>query len=137
MCSWVTVDAMATALIEMRNAPYPILNLVHPRPVTWTSLMTPISQLLHLPLVSYKDWLSRLRDSATQAPNSSADVKPEEELLKVNPALLILPFFESAGDDGGTNGPEGEAMGQKTLDVKKAVRVAPSLEEGKLQKLGA
>ena len=44
----------------MRSSADPILHLVHPRPIPWKSLITPIAQELKATLVPYVEWLTAL-----------------------------------------------------------------------------
>ncbi|THH28009.1 hypothetical protein EUX98_g6169 [Antrodiella citrinella] len=128
-CSWLSVDATARAIIDARNSPHPILNLVHPRPVSWSSLLTPASQILRLPLVPFADWLDRLRESSPGASHhDSADDTDEEAMKANNPGAQLIPFYSFAEKAG----PGEEVMGLPTLEVKRMVQVAPSLGEDKL-----
>ena len=114
----------------MRNSPYLVLHIAHPRPARWPDIMVPISQALHLPLVPYPEWLSRLHASQKDS-NATSEV----EQLKANPALMLMDFFTTGAptNDGST---DREALRFRTLDVKKAVAVSPALQEQNLPKLG-
>ncbi|KAH8100027.1 acetyl-CoA synthetase-like protein [Cristinia sonorae] len=113
--SWIPSAAVAQSIIEMRNSPHPVLHLVHPRPVSWADIITPVSQALSLPLVSYADWLARLRESG-----ANLHAEHEVEIMKVNPALRILDFFSGVDLDSSS----GEAMGIREMDMTKAREVA-------------
>lgn len=116
----------------MRNSPYSILHLAHPRPVPWSTIITPIARSLNLPLVPYAEWVTRLQKSG-----ENLDAKGEVDMMKVNPALRILDFFsrtmlaEERGGEGGR-----EMMGMPELSLRKAVEVAPALNEKNLPQLG-
>jgi len=127
--SWITVDSMAAAIVEMRNSPHPVLHLAHPRPVSWSSIMEPISRILRLPLVPYSEWIGRLRTSQAEGTATS-----EVQLMQVNPALMLLDFFAQALSSEADK--EKEAMGLRTLDVSRASAVAPALSEHRLPRLG-
>ncbi|KAH8099950.1 acetyl-CoA synthetase-like protein [Cristinia sonorae] len=138
LISWIPADSMASAILDMRNSPYPILHLTHPRPVSWNTIITPISRALSLPLVPYGDWFEALRASQARTELSTDEV----ELMQRNPALMLLDFYANAkagklstsvGDEPNTSG---EAMGLRTLDVSLAVEVALSLQESQLDELG-
>jgi len=124
-CSWMSIDAMARALIDMRNSPYPILHLTHPRPVSWSSIITLVSHQLHLPLIPYADWLERLPASA---PSSQ-----DEEAIKANPGVQLLPFY-THGEKA--SGQKEAILGLRAMDMRRAMEIAPSLGEGLLEKLG-
>ncbi|KAL6303205.1 male sterility protein-domain-containing protein, partial [Sparassis latifolia] len=60
--AWLPVDIVTSALLDMVSSKIvePVLNLVHPRPVTWDSLFAPAAANLGVPLVPYSEWLGRL-----------------------------------------------------------------------------
>ena len=104
----------------MRCSPEPILHLVHPRPVPWNSVVSPLADALGVPLVPYKTWLSALEESMGEG--STGQV----ESMKANPALRILAFFRVQGE---AVAPNREAMGLAWLSTENAVKVSPSLAE--------
>ncbi|THH29838.1 hypothetical protein EUX98_g4346 [Antrodiella citrinella] len=126
--SWVSVDTAADSLVEMRNSPYPVLHLAHPRPVPWNTIITPIARSLSARLVPYPDWSATLEKSGE---NLSAE--EEVEMMKVNPALRILPFFMYMHSRDGASK---EALGFPDLDMSKALEVAPALNEKNLKQIG-
>ncbi|KAI0677488.1 acetyl-CoA synthetase-like protein [Trametes maxima] len=109
----------ARAFAEMRSAPAPILHLVHPRPVSWHTILSPIASALDVPLVPYADWLAALERTARGV-----------EAMRENPALRLLEFFrtQSFAEDR-------EPLGFKHLSTEKAekaseaLRALPGLEE--------
>ena len=109
---------MAQALIDMRNSPCTILHLTHPHPVSWSSIITPISHRLGLPLVPFSKWMQRLQASAGTT---------KTEMQQDNPALNLLEFYEH----GEKATAEKEAMGLRTLDMSRAAEVAPALAKMK------
>lgn len=125
----MSVDSMAEAIVEMRDSLYPVLHLAHPRPVSWSSVIVPISKALSLPLVPYSEWLERLQASRVEG-NAESEVKS----MQVNPALMLVDFFSHAMSAEAQE--EEEAMGMRTLDMSRAVEVAPALSEQRLSKLG-
>jgi hypothetical protein len=106
----------AAALIEMRDAPYDILHLVHPRPVSWTSLISPIAQAIGVPLVSFPEWLAALNQSMDDTSISGV------EHMRRNPALRLIDFFRHADLDE-----DREPLGVARLDTKLAVKVSNTL----------
>lgn len=65
------MDAVARAVVDitLNTKPLPeLLNLVHPRPVPWRQIMDAINDELdlHLPLVPFADWVSRVKARASE-----------------------------------------------------------------------
>ena len=120
MVSWFPAYEAAKAFTEMRNSPEPILHLVHPHPVSWSTLITPIAKQLDAQLVSYDEWLAAL-EASVETGTGSAD---ELEAMAENPALRILPFFRY---HKGTNTLGREALGFVALSTEKATRVSGTL----------
>ena len=116
--SWFPAYEAAKAFTEMRYSPQPILHLVHPRPVSWSTLITPIAKQLGVQLVTYEEWLAALE--ASVATGSAGEL----ETMAANPALRILPFLRS---QKGTNTRGREALGLVTLSTELATRVSDTL----------
>ncbi|RPD79527.1 acetyl-CoA synthetase-like protein [Lentinus tigrinus ALCF2SS1-7] len=116
--SFIPSYPAARALVEMRNSTSPILHLVHPRPVSWHALITPIAAELRIPLVPYSTWLSALERSAADGFAANAEV----DAMRQNPALRLLEFFR-----GQTVSAEKEAMGDVRLSTENAERASPEL----------
>ena len=125
--SWIPVDVAARVIFEMRNSSAGHLHLAHPRPVSWSTIMTPLADKLGLPVIPYDDWLARLVKSGE---GLSAD--GEVEAMKENPALKIVDFFREMGAAQGVRGSQGIDI---TLDTSEAERVAPSLSAERLPQL--
>ena len=118
--AWVPAYEAARAFGEMRRSSEPIVHLVHPRPVSWSTLLAPLAQELDIPLVPYAEWLSALEGSVERG---SAE---EVEAMRLNPALRLLSFYKAHGET--TEGaPDREAMGLVFIATDKAVRVSESL----------
>ncbi|TCD61585.1 hypothetical protein EIP91_008188 [Steccherinum ochraceum] len=128
--AWIPSYAVASAMIEMRNSAFMIHHLEHPRAVHWNSLMQPIGQALHLPLVPYPDWLARLERSA-HAIKTPADV---EEAKRENPAWSLIALFRRANTDRSKT-PWRRAVGQAVFDMSHSLAVAPSLSQENLPAL--
>ncbi|KDQ56520.1 hypothetical protein JAAARDRAFT_294258 [Jaapia argillacea MUCL 33604] len=116
--SWIQIQHAAAALAEMRNSDHPTLHIVHSRPVTWSSILQPIANRLNVPLVSYRQWLSKLE--TYHVGNSTLD----EERARYNPALKLVEFFKSIRVHDNT-----EPMGTVRLDISKAVTESTTLKE--------
>ena len=124
--SWIPAYDVAKALAEVRKSSEPYLHLVHPHPSAWHDLISPIGQMLNVPLVSYATWLSALAKSV----EGSAD--NEVEMMKANPALRLLSFFTATSHHMTK---EREAAGLVHLSTEKALAVSRSL--GRVPKLDA
>jgi hypothetical protein len=106
----------AAALIEMRNSSYAVLHLVHPRPVSWASLITPIAKNIGVPLVSFPEWLDAFNISTDDISTS------EVERMHHNPALKLTEFFRHADLDK-----DKEPLGVARLDTEYACKVSRTM----------
>lgn len=118
--TWFPAYEAAKAFAEMRYSTEPILHLVHPHPVAWNKIISPIARALDVPLVPYQAWLSALEQSMGEGPTGQV------ESMKANPALRILAFFKAQGE---AMAPNREAMGLAYLSTGKAVKISRSLAE--------
>ncbi|TFK52863.1 acetyl-CoA synthetase-like protein [Heliocybe sulcata] len=118
--SWIPAEAAAASILEMRNALPPVLHLASPKPVTWRTVFTPISEKLHLPFVPYSTWIAKLKGIVERESTSA-------ESIRDNPASLLLDFFRSAGL--AENDPIKEAMGLPKLSLDRAVEASRVLRE--------
>lgn len=130
--SWLPVEVAAAALLEMCDAPNQVLHLAHPNPVTWSTIVNPVSEVLRLALVSYSQWLSML-----ESDKGCGSVDKAVEIVGLKPALQLQEFFHSfpssalgAGEHGAseTSSP-GEALGLKQLCLREAIKLSPSLRD--------
>ena len=75
MASWIPPHAVSDAILDVAFAdeePPLIVNLVHPRPTAWESVMQPISEVMYqkrltpfpLPLIPFTEWVQRLEKRA-------------------------------------------------------------------------
>ena len=87
------MDVAAQALIELLDCPAPVVHLAHPEPALWGSVFGRIADCLSLPLVEYGTWLESLKRSGDKLE------------LSENPAVKLLPFFESRVQDIPPYGP--------------------------------
>ncbi|KAI0700690.1 acetyl-CoA synthetase-like protein [Cerioporus squamosus] len=110
--SFIPSHPAARALVEMRNSTSPVLHLVHPRPVSWHTIMASIAEQLRVPLVSYSTWLSALERSAAAS----------EDAMRENPALRLLDFFRAQ-----TFSLEKEPLGVVRLSTENAERTSAEL----------
>ncbi|KAL7284715.1 hypothetical protein ACG7TL_002021 [Trametes sanguinea] len=126
--TWVPSYEGAKAVTEMRHSPEPFLHLVHPRPVPWSTIMTPIAEELGVPLASYEEWLSVLEQASDG--NSDDGAYPSVELVQRNPAFRLVHFFK-----GLKTSPSREPLGTVYLSTEKSTRVSKTLAN--LPPLGA
>ncbi|KAF5355374.1 hypothetical protein D9757_013348 [Collybiopsis confluens] len=70
--SWIPIDVAAKAVIECHEAQNKVLHIVHPSPVPWNKLFTPMAVALKVPLVPYEEWCSRLEYEGRQVFSSSS-----------------------------------------------------------------
>lgn len=85
----------------------PVLQLLHPKPVSWTSIFDAVSKELNVPLVPIKEWLAALEEVALTA--TAAD---EQNI----PGLKLMGYLRALGGGGG-EGLE-EFHGFEDLDTK-------------------
>ncbi|KAF5362791.1 hypothetical protein D9757_011015 [Collybiopsis confluens] len=114
--SWIPMDAVTQALLDYAflEGPAPIaVNILHPRPSSWTSVMTNIKQALidekklssdALPLISIHEWVSEIEKHAS---NPSDDI----------PAVKLLEFFNNVAKMDGSG--KGENTPMRLENVKR------------------
>lgn len=83
-----------------------------------------ISIALDLPLVPYVEWLGKLQHSASDHEMNAAT---EMEILRYNPALRTLPFFQSLGAYAADLEPGWEALHFPALSIENALSASPTL----------
>ena len=91
------MDAVSDSIIELafqnQHLP-PVLNIVHPRPTEWNTIIKLVNDALvlqkkihtPLPLVSFQEWFSNL-EGRTQSPDQAVEIKI------VCPFFFFLSFF--------------------------------------------
>ncbi|KZP17631.1 putative aminoadipate reductase [Athelia psychrophila] len=95
VASWLPMDVVSQAILDVafsKQPPSITLNIVHPRPSQWSTIITSVSSAMNragitrgrLPLVSFKEWFGRLEERSKYA--------DADEMAK-NPAIKILEFF--------------------------------------------
>ncbi|KAF9067129.1 putative aminoadipate reductase [Rhodocollybia butyracea] len=129
--SWIPMDAVSEILLDVgfgTERPPMAMNVVHPKPIPWTSVMQSLRAILirekqlesnALRVVPFKQWLAKIEDYGKA---------PTEEDLKNIPAIKLLDFFsgqvsvdESLKKDGlkGT-----ESAGLTPLTTKNSQRLS-------------
>lgn len=107
--SFVPVDIAASALLDMLGSDEPVLHLVHPYTVSWDVISRAASETLDVPIISYKEWVSKLQAAAQGA---------NEEVARHNPAIKLLEFFEQ----------EMGEVSDVVISTDKAVQVSQALK---------
>ncbi|TFK46704.1 putative aminoadipate reductase [Heliocybe sulcata] len=129
--SWLPMQAVARAILDvgLADGRHPsAVNVVHPKPVEWTTIMTAIRGSLgesseSLPFVQFTEWVEKLEQRATKATT--------EELESV-PALRILDFFRKLAS-ASISSTGGEAGGVAAFATQQAQAISSTL--GQLESL--
>ncbi|KAJ7096117.1 hypothetical protein C8R44DRAFT_813206 [Mycena epipterygia] len=85
--SWIPIHHAGKALVEMRDSQKRHMHLSHPHPVPMADILSPLSEILGIPLVPYSNWLESLEAAASQESGASA-----------NPGVRLIDFFRSYRD---------------------------------------
>ncbi|KAJ3729804.1 hypothetical protein C8R42DRAFT_637953 [Lentinula raphanica] len=126
LVSWLPTDMAAAAVIELRHSTAEVMNLVHPNPVKWRTIMTELSETLHLPLVPYAEWFGCIES-----------VSREQAMLPVaKPTFGALRLLDMFGY-GVKPHPGFESMGLLPKVVfAQSLKNAPTLEAAQNQQIG-
>ncbi|KAH8110860.1 acetyl-CoA synthetase-like protein [Phellopilus nigrolimitatus] len=128
--SWLTAHDAGGAVVDMLHAHDFTVNLVHPRPVPWSTVISAFSDVLSLPRVPYSTWLSAL--DAAQNELYSGGTPSAEAVAEAhgnNPALRLSAFFRAAdGSMTRVNAESVEALGS-TLRFERAEAASTTLRE--------
>lgn len=117
-------------MIEMRNSPFIVHHLEHPRPVHWGVVVETISKALHLPVVSFSEWLDRLEMSGRTI-TCPEDLK---EMKRRNPAWSLVALFRLVKPHR-SEAPWRRALGQPVMDMSHSLTLSPALGEKNLPPL--
>ncbi|KAG1779119.1 putative aminoadipate reductase [Suillus placidus] len=133
--SWIPPHAISNAILDVAFAeeePPIAVNLVHPRPIAWKTLIQSVADALverkvtsyPLPLVSFPEWLGKLELSAKDL---------SEETMKRIPAIKLLNYMRSMARSDiaiRASGEMGsEAGGVTSFATAVAERVSPTMKE--------
>lgn len=139
LITWIPVDIAAAAAVDMRKSPASYLHLMHPKPVTWASVIQPIATSLDVPIVSYSDWLEKLNLVVKEREESSTTAD-QLEAARENPALRLIDFYRrsNATDHHDCRkDAEAEAFVKVRLDMTITKKVIATLGDPNLPTLGA
>ena len=121
----------------MLDTEEPYLHLVHPRPVSWTVIISIFSWRLGLPIVSLGDWLVALQRSRPNIEHKEGSSVSNKEKVKImlrqNPAINLVGFFAQLHRDqqNGLRDPE-----HQTVSCEKAIAASWTLRDPSLPQIG-
>lgn len=110
MVDWVPIDILASSLIELASKTSAIekqhdgavvLHPMNPKPTPWTSIIQSVISALSdygkkdIALVPFNTWLQHVRSEAEVSSRNPEELK---RLLKVNPAIKLLSFYEDLAE---------------------------------------
>ncbi|KAJ7760072.1 putative aminoadipate reductase [Mycena maculata] len=95
--AWIRPEAISRTIVDTalstEKAPFAI-NLVHPHPVPWDTVVSSMANFAQLPLIPFADWIQQLKTLSTHA--SAEDIKNI-------PGIKLLDFFTAvAAGQGNT-----------------------------------
>ncbi|KAF7353828.1 Acetyl-CoA synthetase-like protein [Mycena venus] len=111
--SWFPIHHAAKAIIELRKSNDHYFHITHPKPVPMTDIMSPLSEVLDLPLVPYSAWLESLEAASLQ-----------EFAASNNPGVRLLDFFRSFQQQVSA---EQDALSRASLSNARAMKAATSM----------
>ncbi|KAJ3983514.1 putative aminoadipate reductase [Lentinula detonsa] len=138
--SWAPLDAIAEGILDVtfakEDTPMAI-NLVHPHPVSWTSIMQVIREYLisakqlpldALPLVPFRDWMQVLSDKAAFIETAANNVAAGKEKITLNdlPAAKIIDFMRAMAKSSELERTweDSEALGVSTFSTENIQRLS-------------
>ncbi|KIJ54685.1 hypothetical protein M422DRAFT_200577 [Sphaerobolus stellatus SS14] len=116
--AWISHEVAAAALFEFRTTSYRYLHLAHPNPIPWMEVFEVFSQVLNLPLITWSEWLERLRNDSSGA--------------EKNPAIHLLDFYERASPVPLENR---ESLGMPLLTLTQALQSSSTLTKETAKKI--
>ncbi|KAJ7075616.1 putative aminoadipate reductase [Mycena belliarum] len=87
LISWIAPETVARTIIDAAlsaDRPPLTVNVVHPRPVPWDTVMTHMARIAHCELMPFADWVRRLEMRAAHA---------TAEDMKDIPGIKLLDFI--------------------------------------------
>lgn len=124
--TWVPVDIAGAALVDMRLWDSSFLHLVHPKPVTYSSIIQLIAKELDVPLVPYPIWVSKLND-ALQASSGSV------QSAKSNPAFKLIEFYRGVKE---VPNEDQEAFVMTRLETGQTIKASKTLGDPEIPRVG-
>ncbi|KAF5351577.1 hypothetical protein D9758_007202 [Tetrapyrgos nigripes] len=111
--SWVPIDVAAQAIIELSDGKYQYANLVHPRPIPTSVILTSTASLIGAEVVLYRQWMEELSKSADRSAG--------------NPALRLLDFFQAKA--ASVDKADAGLLGFPSLSSARALECSQSLRD--------
>ncbi|TIC15605.1 acetyl-CoA synthetase-like protein [Wallemia mellicola] len=118
--AWLPVDIAARVVLDL-SASEGVFSLVHPNPTSWNTIMSAAAAHIHVPLVSYDQWLEEL--------NQIESSTKEEDLINAmnnTPALKLKQFFSNSTVSDERRDYV-EALGNPRLSTKRSCKVSETL----------
>lgn len=122
-CSWLPVDTLACAIIDLcfNKTSKLVYNLSSPKTFDWATALLPALQSAGLEFtpVSFDLWLQKLKEYASAATESE---------LRQNPAIKLVEYYERAYGDGASQRDLAFSIDQALTDSP-SLRSLPDLVE--------
>ncbi|KAI0345580.1 acetyl-CoA synthetase-like protein [Trametopsis cervina] len=132
--NWIAMDSVADAVLDLvfsEEEPAGLLNVVHPKTVSWRETLEGVNKALGvtLPFIPFGDWVARVQAR-------SSDASPQT--LDAIPAIKLLDFFggvAARSKEAASHGISADALGVAMLQTTKlqqysaSVRALPPLGE--------
>ena len=116
-----TAQALVQVLEARTTRPVIHLHLVNPTPSKWDDVFDYIAGELNVPLISYPEWFSKLKE-----------VSGTVSEVQGHPALRLLGFYETLNQEGGS-----EAGGLQPCSTEVARGMCPILNTESLREVRA
>ncbi|KAG7447195.1 acetyl-CoA synthetase-like protein [Guyanagaster necrorhizus] len=120
--SWMTVQSVAQIILDIAFNPEaePMINLVHPKPVPWASIITQVQHALKedIPVKPASEWFEILETRSQTA--SSED-------MQQIPALKLLAFFREMIQGGDGSDSDQESGGLPRFSTSKAEKYSSTM----------
>lgn len=113
--SWVPINIAAKAIIDLANSPSPVVHLVHPSPVPWSTVIKPIAETLGVSTVPFAEWLKKLEAASTTT---------SVEAAREHPALRVIDFYRLMTPSESS---DAEAFTKTKLDTTVAVKTSSTM----------
>jgi len=89
--NWVPLEVVGSAITEIRNTSSTVIHIAHPKPVSWRYIFDRVSHTLNVPIVPFRDWLTRLEALATSSEsNETTAIALLEAYRTVDPSATII-----------------------------------------------